>query len=58
MCCVFWKEKKTIKDDRSLRKHFLFKKGLEKLKRDLDVMQLIRSSRQIKLISDLYLSKP
>ncbi len=33
------------------KKHFLYKKGIEKLERELDVVNLVKSIRQLRLMA-------
>ncbi|TNV85532.1 hypothetical protein FGO68_gene3405 [Halteria grandinella] len=51
--CLFLRKTNATKD----KQHFLFKKGEHKLKQELDMISLLKSMRQIKLLTQVILNQ-
>ena len=46
----------TRKNRQSLKRHFMFEKGKHKLLEELDVVTILKSIRQVKLMTQVLLS--
>jgi hypothetical protein len=55
--CLCLKRFSKWKNINSYRKHLIFKRGKDKLKDELDILNLIRSSSYVNLMSEILLTK-
>ncbi|CDW90842.1 UNKNOWN [Stylonychia lemnae] len=53
--CICLRRKQSIRIDEQNKVHFLFKKGKKKLKKELDVIKLLKSLRKFKLLQQALL---
>lgn len=54
LCCV---SQKTLKRMRSAKKDYLLNKGMAKLERDLDIANIVRTSRQSRLLLNIKMDR-
>ncbi|CDW73325.1 UNKNOWN [Stylonychia lemnae] len=53
--CLCLRSLQKLSKNQSYKKHFLFKRGIEKLEQELDVVNLLRSIRQLRLLTQVIL---
>jgi len=49
--CIPCRSRKQLRDNRNLRSHYYFAKGEDKLQDELDVVTLLKSVRQLRLLT-------
>jgi hypothetical protein len=49
--CVCFRNKAKMRKEESVKRHYLYEKGNEKLKRELDIVNLIKTLRQLRLMA-------
>ncbi|CDW91852.1 UNKNOWN [Stylonychia lemnae] len=58
MKCLCWRSLRQKKLNNVYKEHYLFKKGKEKLEMELDVIQLVKTLRKFRLLSQAILNQP
>lgn len=55
--CICCKTTKRIKLNPELKKHVIYERGSKKLLQELDCVTLLRSIRQLKLLTNIFLNQ-